>query len=82
MESQFQPYRRGWETSAFRLAEKVTVVTTTITASAAPKMADRTGTALRPMPGSRAKRTPVTADSGNPSAAAALVTFDVRPSAP
>ena len=54
----------------WRLALKVTVATTTNTASTDPRMADRTGTALRPTPGSRAKRTPLTADSGIPEEAA------------
>ena len=57
-----------------RLEPKVTVATTTVTARMAPKMADRTGTALRPTPGSSAKRTPVTAEGGRPAREAAVVT--------
>ena len=45
---------------------KVRVATTIITASAVPNSADRTGTAVRPRPGSSAKRMPVTAETGAP----------------
>jgi hypothetical protein len=55
-----------------RLAPNVTVVTSTTTASTAPKTAERTGVASRPLPGSRAKRRPVTADIGSPEVAAEL----------
>ena len=45
-----------------RLAPKVIEVTTTTTASTAPKMADRTGATSRPAPVPRAERIPVTAE--------------------
>ena len=51
----------------------VTVATTTTTARMEPRMADRTGTAVRPAPGSSAKRTPVTAAGGRPAVLAAVV---------
>ncbi len=54
----------------WRLAPKVTVATITVTASTDPRMAERTGTALRPAPGSRANRIPLTAGSGIPAEAA------------
>src|ERR1022692_15619 len=38
--------------------EKLAPEVTTRTAISAPRMAERTGTALRPLPGSRAKRIP------------------------
>jgi hypothetical protein len=47
------------------------------TASIAPNMADRTGTAVRPRPGSSAKRTPIIAGAGMPAAAATRTTFGV-----
>ena len=44
---------RAWKTRRSKLApKKTTVVTTTTTARVAPKMAERTGTAFRPDPGS------------------------------
>ena len=54
-----------------RLDPNVKTPVTTVIANTAPKMADRTGTALRPLPGSSAKRTPVTADAGSPAEAVA-----------
>ena len=45
--------------------------TSTITAITAPSTAERTGTAVRPLPGTRAKRTPVRAGAGSLAAAAA-----------
>jgi len=60
------------------LEPKVIVLITTTTASTAPRMADRTGTALRPTPGSRAKRIPVTAAGGRPLEVATRATLDAR----
>ena len=45
-------------------------------------MAERTGTASRPAPGSRAKRTPATAGAGKPDEAAAWTTADERSTIP
>ena len=61
-----------------RLLPNVTVATTRTTASAVPAIADRTGTEVRPRPGSSAKRIPTTAGTGNPEAVAALAPTDVR----
>ena len=60
------------------LEPKVMVPITTTTASTAPRMADRTGTAFRPAPGSSAKRIPVTAAGGRPAEVAARATLDAR----
>ncbi len=57
---------------------KVSVATTIATASAAPKSAERTGTAVRPRPGSSAKRMPATAETGAPEFAASRSSFLVR----
>ena len=45
---------------------KVIVATTTVTATTAPMRAERTGTAERPCPRSREKRSPATAGAGEP----------------
>ena len=50
---------------------------TTVMAKAAPKMAERTGTALGPPPGSRAKPIPATAGGGIPEAAAVRASLDL-----
>ena len=47
------------------------MATTSATATTAPNKAERTGTAVRPRPGSSAKRTPTTAGGGSPADAAA-----------
>ena len=54
------------------------VPVTTVIASTAPKMAERTGTALRPLPGSNARRTPATVDTGNPADAIDRTKGEVR----
>ena len=56
----------------------MTVATTATTARAAPSMAERTGTASAPVPGSRAKRTPVTTGAGAPTPPTARTTRLVR----
>ena len=48
------------------------------TASAVPTNAERTGTAVRPRPGSRAKRTPTTPATGIPAASAPRVMLERR----
>ena len=64
--------------SELRLAPKVTVDTITKMASEAPRIAERTGTASRAPPGSRAKRTPVMAGAESPEEATARATADGR----
>src|SRR6266516_5347700 len=48
------------------------------TPATAPTSAGRTGTEVRPRPGSRAKRAPMTTGTGNPARAAALPTPERR----
>ena len=67
--SQLCPYRLGVPTRRSRFAPNVPAPATAATATARPSMALRTGTVARPAPGSRAKRTPVTALSGAPALA-------------
>ena len=60
------PYRLGVPTRRSRFAPNVPAPATAATATARPSMALRTGTLARPVPGSRANRTPVAAGSGTP----------------
>ena len=53
-------------TRAFRLLPNTRVAMTTAMVRVAPRMAERTGTASSSAPGSRAKRMPVTAETGRP----------------
>ena len=62
-----------------RLTLKVTVATSATTAIAAPRIADRTGVASVPDPGSKAKRRPVVAGRPIALAAAVLTTHKGRP---
>ena len=62
----------------FRLAANVSVAATTAVASTAPASTARTGTSVRPRPGSSANRTPATAGEGSPAAWAARTTPDAR----
>ena len=64
--SQSWPYRLGVPTRRSRFAPNVPAPATAATATARPSMALRTGTLARPVPGSSANRTPVTAASGAP----------------
>jgi len=64
--SQAWPYRLGVPTRRSRFAPNVPAPATAATAIARPSMALRTGTLARPVPGSSANRTPVTAASGAP----------------
>ena len=64
--SQSWPYRLGVLTRRSRFAPNVPAPATAATAMARPSMALRTGTLARPVPGSSANRTPVTAASGAP----------------
>jgi hypothetical protein len=50
----------------FRLAPKVIVAVTTVIASTAPNITERTGTVLRPRPPSRANRRPAIPATGIP----------------
>ena len=61
-----------------RLAPKVSVAVTTVMASTAPARTERTGTAVRPRPGSRASRRPSTPGDGSPAATAARPAAGVR----
>ena len=61
---QSHPYRAGCETRDCRPLPKVRVAATMATASTDPSNAERTGTAVGPCPGSRARRTPTTAGAG------------------
>ena len=56
--SQFCPYARGVPRRPTRLAPKTPAATTAATAMTLPARAERTGTAVRPRPGSKAMRTP------------------------
>ena len=56
--AQFCPYRCGVPTRAIRLVAKVTAAATAAIATVVPARALRTGTAVRPRPGSNAIRTP------------------------
>ena len=67
--SQLCPYRRGVRTRCTRFAPKVNAAATASTDSAVPARALRTGMAVRPRPGSSARRTPVTAVTGAPAPA-------------
>ena len=64
--SQAWPYRLGVPTRRSRFAPNVPAPATAATATARPSRALRTGTLARPVPGSSANRTPVTAASGAP----------------
>ena len=64
--------------SVVRLAPKVSVAVTTSMASTAPAMTERTGTAVRPRPGSRANRRPATPEGGSPAASPARTRPDPR----
>src|SRR6478752_6686878 len=64
--SQFQPKRRGVETRWLRLDANTPAATTVAMARPAPMIVVRTGTAVRPRPGSRAIRTPVLGTTGLP----------------
>ena len=55
---QFWPYRCGMLTRPSRLVPKTAAATTATTATMVPAIALRTGTAVRPCPGSRAIRAP------------------------
>ena len=57
----------------------MSVPTKTTTASTAPTMAERTGTALRPRPGSSAERMPVIVGTGSPGLAAVCASRELRP---
>ena len=57
---------------------KVIVATTTVTATTAPMRAERTGTAERPCPRSREKRSPATAGAASPARAATFTTLEPR----
>src|SRR5690349_8662738 len=56
--SQANPDRRGVVTSRSRLDQKISDAMSVAMASVAPRIAERTGTAVRPRPGSSAMRTP------------------------
>jgi hypothetical protein len=64
--SQFQPASRGSPMTCARLAPNTSAAMTAPRASAVPRTAERTGTAVRSLPGSNARRIPVTAGVGNP----------------
>ena len=76
--SHVTPYRRGSSRVAVSEDEKVTAATTSATVTAAVTIAVLTGTAVRPRPGSSAKRTPMTAGAERPRAASR----DARPGRP
>ena len=76
--SQLCPYRRGECTRCSRFAPKVNAAATASTGSAVPARALRTGMALRPRPGSSARRTPVTAVTGAPAPASHRAASDRR----
>ena len=61
-----------------RLAPKITVATTTTIASAPPTIAERTGAAFEPLPGSTAKRIPVVAVGDSPERVAARASLEPR----
>src|SRR2546428_12072923 len=63
--SQFAPESLGVSTRWFRLAPNPTAAESARRLSAAPNIAVRTGTAVRPRPGSSAIRTPVAALAGS-----------------
>ena len=67
---QFCPYRCGTPTRPSRLAPNTAAATTAATATTVPASALRTGTAVRPRPGSSAIRTPIppVSDPAMPSA--------------
>ena len=58
--------------------EKLRVATNKATAKAVPDNAERTGTAVRPRPGSSAKRIPSTPVTGIPAASAPRTTLELR----
>ena len=60
----------------FRLAPNVRVAVTTMIASTAPNMIERTGTALRPRPLSRANRSPAIPETGMPAARPSCTMFE------
>ena len=62
----------------WRLVPNTSVLTTTTNANAAPRIAERTGTVLRPRPGSSANRTPVANGAGSADAAATRAAPDCR----
>ena len=64
--SQFQPASRGSPMTWARLDPNTSAAMTAPSASAVPRIAERTGTAVRSLPGSNARRMPVTAGDGNP----------------
>ncbi len=68
--SKFHPYSAGCEIRLSRLVPNVRVATATTTASSAPIIVERTGTALRPRPGSMANRRPARPLGGRPEPAA------------
>src|SRR5207248_11593096 len=67
---QVSPYSRGVETRRLRLVPNVNTAVTAVTATTRPTTALRTGMAVRPRPGCRAMRTPVTAEGARPVLAA------------
>ena len=64
--SQVTPYREGVAVRRVRLAPNPAAAVRAHTATITPAMAVRTGTAVRPRPGSRASRTPATAGGRKP----------------
>src|SRR5438105_6550642 len=63
--SHVYPARRGVETSRSRLAPNTRAAASARMLRLAPNIVVRTGTAVRPRPGSRAIRTPAVALGGN-----------------
>ena len=77
--SQFQPASRGSPTTWARLAPNTSAAMTAPSASAVPSTAERTGTTLRSLPRSNARRMPVTAGEGNPRRAIQRARREPRP---
>src|SRR5918995_4321961 len=67
--SHVNPYAAGSVTAHPRAAPNVSAATNPATPATAPTRAERTGTAVRPRPGSNAIRTPVRTGGGAPSRA-------------
>ena len=77
--SQFQPATTGSETTCARLDPNTSAAITAASATTMPRMAERTGTADRSRPGSKASRTPDTAVGGNPRRASQRAAREPRP---
>src|SRR5436189_4020296 len=74
--SQFQPYRLGVLTRRLRLALNVRAAMRATMPNVVPRVVVRTGTEVRPRPGSMAILTPRTAVGGSPAPAKAMPALD------